>query len=191
MKSSFWLTGVGILLFGILASKCLSLYFNEISLPIFLTALTIAFGYIQYQLSKKHTEERRFNDLQISAYNNLTAQANTILEECSKVLILLHPNSEKEDRRITTNIAITLAAKFSRLTMDIDFFSSLLDIKIDKRSIDEADEIISEVLEEMDVSKGVEYYSNIYAKIHGKIGGFASDLSKEILRQKKETKSGF
>lgn len=185
MKCSVWLNGVGILLFGILASKCLSLYFNEISLPIFLTALTIAFGYIQYQLSKMHTEERRLNDLQISAYNNLTAQANTILEECSKVLILLHPNSEKEDRRITTNIAITLAAKFIRLKMDIEFFESIIDIRVDKRVINDADELISGVLKEMDVSKGVEYYSDIYAKIHHKIGDFASELSKDILKHKK------
>lgn len=181
MKWFGWLISIGILILSILASKCLSPFFNELSLPVFLTGLTISFGFAQYQISKRHTEERRLNDLRISAYNNLTAQANIILEESSKMLIDLHPNAPEKSKESISHIGVTLPAKLNRLDSDINFFRRLLNMSIDNKEIVDIKNHVDEVLKNPATVHPVEFYAEIYAKVHDSVNKFAEKLTNEIL----------
>ena len=136
------------------------------------------------------TEQRRLNDLRISAYNNLTIQANTILEDCSKMLIDLHPQCDAGTRRDISHIGITISAKFNRLYTDIKLFDRLLEIRIKTNNISEAQKPIDEILRNPGNVRSIDYYSEVFAKLHNEVTNFSEALSNEILI-KKETKSGF
>lgn len=140
---------------------------------------------------QKQIEIRRLNDIKLSVYNRLIDQSNIILEDCSKLLIDMNPKllndmnpklyQDAKDK--FSHIAVTIIAKFNRITIDINNYNKLLNTKI---CMEDIDKIQTEITSNLGSLENREFKSDderadLYANFHTNINDFASKLSKELL----------
>ncbi|PKO96400.1 MAG: hypothetical protein CVU12_05560 [Bacteroidetes bacterium HGW-Bacteroidetes-7] len=170
---------------GIARVFTLSYGFYDILSSIIIVTLSFPFSYFLYYLSKSDAEIRRLNDIKLMTYNSLADQSNSILKDCSILLLNLCPELSKEEKVNVTHLSIALPLKFNRITKDIQNFNTLLSTNICVEHIDNIQNVINPMIISLDKLefKSKDECSEIYSVFHTNVNEFTDNLCKELLKQ--------
>lgn len=162
-----------------LGSKYISIIEFEIS--VVLAFMGIAYAFFQFQIEKIQAEKRRLNDIKLLVYNNLTAQANAILEDCSRFFIDHHPKASEESILNVSYICITMPVKINRLLADIINFNNFLNTNICEQYLINISDKMTTISKNLKNFQTDTEAAQIYEEFNGYIIEFAENLNNELL----------